>query len=302
MPEFPFDIGSVTIKWTQDPYNRDCELIYFNDSSGNKESYAYYCKHGFFPFSMLLGNILRRTTPVSWVPRWDAVSTEDRNKLLNILSNFQPTIGCDLSKLVIRAVNLIFYPRAKLYELLSPVAKGSRLMTRPWDHYRRAYAVADLELTSSKENIACLDWKADTIHHFNKNHGIELNTDEQKSQYVDFFCWAIRGDEGRFLPVRKLEDIPLREKFKDNDLETYLSGAVIPQFDFKRRIILYGDALFEAILEVHPNGLVEMLDYEEKFSILPVLPDETHPAKDDSIFIFQEHKILNHYLSKRCKT
>jgi len=121
-----------------------------------------------------------------------------------------------------------------------------------------------------------LDGQSNPIHEFNANTPPSL-TDENVLDYLRFFAFFVRGEEGVFLIVENLENPELPQDMDDwtrKPLEKYLRPAEIEgkteQGAFLCKApVLYSNALFISSFEVHPSGAVDILEHETAAADLP---------------------------------
>jgi len=128
------------------------------------------------------------------------------------------------------------------------------------------------------------DGSSGTIHSMNEREGLKLDA-HNIVDYLAFFTATIISDDGRFLIVDELEDIPWRER-PESDIEEMLREAIGPvrlentspedEEPFRlQAAVLYGDTLFRAEFAAHRDGNVEMTGDDPIMSDLPVDEDRT---------------------------
>ncbi len=107
------------------------------------------------------------------------------------------------------------------------------------------------------------------IHDINKKAPIKI-TDENVLEYLRFFCFFVRGEEGPFLISEDIND-PNMPKDMDDKMRTVIGGAIRPaSYEGKNEqghwlcdaVVFYSNALFIANFAVHPTGMIEMMDDE----------------------------------------
>ena len=100
-------------------------------------------------------------------------------------------------------------------------------------------------------------------------------------EYLRFFCFFVRGEDGPFLIAEDMsnEDLP---KNMDAQTRSVIEGTVRPATyegkDPQGRllcdaVVFYSNALFIAQFAVQPTGMIEMLDDEPIAGDLPVRVD-----------------------------
>ncbi|MGE4314034.1 MAG: hypothetical protein AB7E85_07170 [Pseudobdellovibrionaceae bacterium] len=107
------------------------------------------------------------------------------------------------------------------------------------------------------------------IHDINAKAPIKI-TDDNVLEYLRFFCYFVRGEEGPFLIAEDMNN-PHLPKNMDQKMQTVISGAIRPAtYEGKNdqghwlcdAVVFYSNALFIANFAVHPTGMIEMLDDE----------------------------------------
>lgn len=105
------------------------------------------------------------------------------------------------------------------------------------------------------------------IHEVNEVAPIKLNEDNIL-EYLRFFCFFVRGEEGPFLIVENMENPHLPENMDEQTIRV-ISNVVRPatyegKGDDGRymcdAIVYFSNALFLANFAVEPSGAIEMLD------------------------------------------
>lgn len=116
-----------------------------------------------------------------------------------------------------------------------------------------------------EENIYALKGISPPIHEFNAKH-VELTVDLAR-QYLHFFCFFVRGEEGPFFVAEDPSNATLskgttkedREKVGKMGMPTWYLGETKEGFGFLGRIF-YSNAMFNAYFHVHRTGMIEMED------------------------------------------
>ncbi len=122
-------------------------------------------------------------------------------------------------------------------------------------------------------NLYRLNGTSPPIHEVN-NKGFINVTEENVLEYLRFFCFFVRGEEGPFLisedtsnPLLPDLDEPTRNAFS-NVLRPASYEGKDEKGNFRcDAVVFYSNALFLANFSVQPTGMIEMLDDE------PILPD-----------------------------
>ena len=110
------------------------------------------------------------------------------------------------------------------------------------------------------------------IHEFNASH-LKL-TGDQVREYLHFFCFFVRGDDGPFFILESSAFAALSPEITDEDrdklaelaMPTWLIGQREDNFRLLARVY-YSNALFTAYFKVFKTGMIEMEDD------VPVLAD-----------------------------
>lgn len=128
------------------------------------------------------------------------------------------------------------------------------------------------------------------IHEINSKAPIKV-TPENVLEYLKFFCFFVRGEEGPFLVAETITD-PYMPANMDAQTKAVIEGT-LREASFEGldangnymcdAVVFYSNALFIANFQVQPNGFIEMLDDETIASDLPTRVDapigEVRPPK-----------------------
>ncbi|MBL8641817.1 MAG: hypothetical protein JNL76_06855 [Alphaproteobacteria bacterium] len=118
------------------------------------------------------------------------------------------------------------------------------------------------------------------IHEVNAKAPIKV-TEENVLEYLRFFCFFVRGEEGPFLIAETMDDPYIPENM-DPKTKTVIQGTVRPASYEGRNdqghflcdaVVYYSNALFIANFAVQPSGMIEMLNDEPIAADLPVKVD-----------------------------
>lgn len=126
-------------------------------------------------------------------------------------------------------------------------------------------------------NLYRLNGTSPPIHEVNAKTTIKLN-DDNVLDYLKFFCFFVRGEEGPFLIAESMDD-PHLPKNVDPKTEAVIAGTVRPA-SFEGRseangyymcdaVVFYSNALFLANFAIQPSGIIEMLQDEPIAGDLP---------------------------------
>ena len=126
-------------------------------------------------------------------------------------------------------------------------------------------------------NLFRLNGTSPPIHEVNAKAPIKI-TEENVLDYLRFFCFFVRGDEGPFYVFESMEDSFVSQEM-DDTTRSVLSGTCRPATYegmneqghlLCNAVLFYSNSLFIANFAVQPTGMVEMLDDEPIAADLPV--------------------------------
>ncbi len=129
-------------------------------------------------------------------------------------------------------------------------------------------------------NLFRLNGTSPPIHEVNASAPIKL-TEENVLDYLRFFCFFVRGEEGPFLIAEDINN-PDMPKGMDAQTRSVVEGTIRPAtYEGKNEqgfylcdgVVFYSNALFIANFAVQPSGMIEMLDDEPIATDLPVRVD-----------------------------
>lgn len=150
-----------------------------------------------------------------------------------------------------------------------------RLKDRSWGKPRLAiYFLAD------QGTLYRLNGTSPPIHEVNAKSTIFI-TEENVLEYLRFFCFFVRGEEGPFLIAESMED-PYLPKDMDPKTRAVIEGTVrAASYEGRNEqghflcdaVVYYANAMFIANFAVQPTGMIEMLSDEPIAADLPVRVD-----------------------------
>lgn len=129
-------------------------------------------------------------------------------------------------------------------------------------------------------NLFRLNGTSPPIHEVNAKAPIKV-TEENVLEYLRFFCFFVRGEEGPFYIAESMED-PNMPREMDDTTRSVIEGTIRPaSFEGVNdqghflcdAVVFYSNALFIANFAVQPTGMIEMLDDEPIAADLPVKVD-----------------------------
>lgn len=137
-----------------------------------------------------------------------------------------------------------------------------RLRDENWDpaHLQIFYLANQGQLTR-------LDGTSPPIHMVNAESPVKI-TDENVLDYLRFFCYFVRGEEGPFLISENADDPAMPQNVDDKTRraiegvvrEATYEGRDSNDFWLCEAVVFYDDSLFLAKFAVQPSGMVEMLE------------------------------------------
>ncbi|MBN8520594.1 MAG: hypothetical protein J0L77_01680 [Alphaproteobacteria bacterium] len=125
-------------------------------------------------------------------------------------------------------------------------------------------------------NLYWLNGTSPPIHEVNQKAPIKI-TEDNVLEYLRFFCFFVRGEEGPFLIAENMSD-PYMPKNMDDKTRSVIEGTVRPAtyegrnekgFYLCDAVVFYSNALFIANFAVQPGGMIEMIDDEPIAADLP---------------------------------
>ena len=129
-------------------------------------------------------------------------------------------------------------------------------------------------------NLYWLNGTSPPIHEVNAKAPVKI-TDDNVLEYLKFFCFFVRGEEGPFLIAETMED-PYIPKNIDEKTRSVIEGTIrAASYEGKNEkgnfmcdaVVYYSNALFIANFAVQPGGMIEMLDDEPIAADLSVKVD-----------------------------
>ncbi|HOO82333.1 MAG TPA: hypothetical protein PK513_07520 [Alphaproteobacteria bacterium] len=129
-------------------------------------------------------------------------------------------------------------------------------------------------------NLFRLNGTSPPIHEVNAKAPIKV-TEENVLDYLRFFCFFVRGEEGPFYVAETMDD-PNMPADMDDTTRSVIEGTIRPAtFEGMNEqghylcdaVVFYSNALFIANFAVQPTGMIEMLDDDPIAADLPVKVD-----------------------------
>lgn len=129
-------------------------------------------------------------------------------------------------------------------------------------------------------NLFRLNGTSPPIHEVNAKAPVKI-TEENVMEYLRFFCFFVRGEEGPFYVAENMEDENLPEDM-DATTRSVIENVIRPAsyegtneqgHYLCNAVVFYSNALFYADFSVQPTGMIEMLDDEPISADLPTKVD-----------------------------
>lgn len=126
-------------------------------------------------------------------------------------------------------------------------------------------------------NLFRLNGTSPPIHEVNAKAPVKIN-EENVLEYLRFFCFFVRGEEGPFYIAESMED-PNMPTDMDDTTRSVIEGTIRPaslegvneqKHLLCDAVVFYSNALFIANFAVQQTGMIEMLDDEPIAADLPV--------------------------------
>ena len=132
---------------------------------------------------------------------------------------------------------------------------------------------------TNKGELTRLDGTSPPIHMVNAEAPIHVNEDNVLD-YLRFFCYFVRGEEGPFLICETMDTYGLPQA--DQSTMKAIEGVLRPAtYEGKNEdghfmcdaIVYYSNALFLSNFAIQPTGMIEMLEDDPLLTDLPVRVD-----------------------------
>jgi len=194
---------------------------------------------------------------------WQSRDTGFKEALLIQLNPIDGKYSLELSTLHVDTCELPWYKAVELIKVHDSRWENNKLAIYYLSHQQQLYR---------------LNGTSPCIHEVNRLAPIQL-TPYNVIDYLKFFCFFVRGDEGPFYIAERWDD-PLIPK--QTIADTIVQGAIRPA-EFKEindkghflcdAVVYYSNAMFAANYAVHTSGMVEMLDDDPVADDLPAKVD-----------------------------
>lgn len=166
-------------------------------------------------------------------------------------------------------------------------AEATKVDWRPLPFYERVVLVRVKDPSWSPKNLYIyyltvdgnlyrLNGTSPPIHEVNALAPVKV-TEDNVLDYLRFFCFFVRGEDGPFLIAEDIDD-PHMPKDMDDQTRSVVEGTIRPaSYEGQNEqgyflcdgVVFYSNALFIANFAVQPSGMIEMLDDEPIAADLP---------------------------------
>lgn len=195
--------------------------------------------------------------------QWDPL--EDRSDFLKIIDPIDGRYRVSDETTHVERRSLSFYDAVEIIRIKEPSWDPANLFI----YYLR-----------DRGNLFRLNGTSPPIHEVNAKAPVRIN-EENCIDYLEFFCFFVRGEEGPFLLAQTMEDTyvpkkldePSRAVFEGTIRPATFEGVDEPRNFLINAVVYYSNALFIANFKIMPTGMVEMLDDEPIAADLPVKID-----------------------------
>lgn len=197
--------------------------------------------------------------------RWNPVQGEELAGFLDQINPIGDKYKVDAATTLVHWCPLPFYEQVALIRVKDPAWSPKNLFI---------YYLTD------QGNLYWLNGTSPPIHEVNAKAPIRI-TEDNVLDYLRFFCFFVRGEEGPFLISESMDD-PYIPKVKEEQIKSVIENTVREaSYEGKNEqgyflcdaVVYYSNALFIANFAVQPGGMIEMLDDEPIAADLPVRVD-----------------------------
>lgn len=185
---------------------------------------------------------------------WNPVQGEELAGFLSQVGTIDNKFQTSEASTEVAWRQLPFYDRVALIRLKDPNWTPANLV---------------LYYLTDQGNLYRLNGTSPNIHEVNAKAPIRV-TEDNVLDYLRFFCFFVRGEEGPFLIAETVDD-PYIPNNLDDKTQSVITNTIHPA-TYKGQndqghflcdaVVFYSNALFEAQFSVQPTGMIEMLDDE----------------------------------------
>jgi hypothetical protein len=193
--------------------------------------------------------------------KWNAVQGEELNGFLEQINPVDGKYKVSAESTQVSWRSLPFYDAVALIRVQDPNWPSKKL---------NIYYLTD------QGNLFRLNGTSPPIHEVNAKAPIKV-TEQNVLEYLRFFCFFVRGEEGPFYVAESMDD-PNMPTDMDDTTRSVIEGTIREaSYEGKNdqghmlcdAVVFYSNALFIANFAVQPTGMIEMLDDEPIAAELP---------------------------------
>lgn len=193
--------------------------------------------------------------------KWNEVKDTELDGFLGQIGTIDGRLNTDKATTSVAWRQLPFYDQVALVRVKDETWEPSNLVV----YY-----------LTSQGKLTRLDGTSPPIHMINAEAPVKV-TEENVIDYLRFFCFFVRGEDGPFLIAEDIDD-PAMPKGLDAQTQKVIEGTLRPAtYEGKNEqghflcdaIVFYSNALFIANFAVEPTGMIQMLDDDPVAADLP---------------------------------
>jgi hypothetical protein len=197
--------------------------------------------------------------------QWNAVTGEELQGLLEQIDPIDKKFRCNAATTQVAWRAMPFYDQVVLVRV-----KDTSWMPKNLVIY----------FLTMEGNLFRLNGTSPPIHEVNALAPVKI-TEANVLEYLRFFCFFVRGEEGPFLIAEDMNN-PDMPQGADDKTRMVIEGTIRPAsyegknaqgFYLCEAVVFYSNALFMANFAVQPTGMIEMLNDEPIATDLPVRVD-----------------------------
>lgn len=197
---------------------------------------------------------------------WNSVTGEELEGFLGKIGTIDGRHETNASSTTVAWRPLSFYDQVVLIRVKDPAWVPEKLYV---------YYLAN------QGQLTRLDGTSPPIHMVNAEAPIRI-TEDNVLDYLRFFCYFVRGEEGPFLICEDMDNPAMPHDAMDDSTRKAIENVLRPAtFEGKNGegffmcdgVVFYSNALFLANFAIQPSGMIEMLDDDPILHDLPVRVD-----------------------------
>ena len=197
--------------------------------------------------------------------QWNTVNEAEKQGFFSKVGTIDGKHECSVDTTEIHWRTLPFYKQVALV----------RLRDTGWDPQH-----LNIYYLTNKGELTRLDGTSPPIHMMNAEAPIKV-TEDNVLDYLRFFCFFVRGEEGPFLISETMDTYGLPQNL-DETTRKAIAGVLRPAtYEGKNddgyfmcdAIVYYSNALFLSNFAIQPSGMIEMLEDDPLLTDLPTRVD-----------------------------